>query len=374
MAIYVYNTKQQALNSKKIAELISFTSNDFGGLISNIEEPIIFSEDDDPKWYWNALMQNTVAQFIGGGVDVEYDVPQQGYEGYPKSFSPGINMWGLDVTVPSADSTIKTNNYTAASIVQVSCSSIEIDNLYVVINYPSGSPVENGYFEYDSSTEKYSASTDTNVEPGKEYYYEIANEAFKVTGAQFSNHDPIPFEYYGNTVWVDENRFFIPFCFIDSNRMPHSMIFNRDKTGYESFLSARTYYHLLNEIGNHFVFRIGGPVKGDIGDLNITDNILKNKVNENNGVVIKRPILDIDTATDPDDLNHVLLRNEISGKIYKTDSAYIIPIRHGGTSASSVEVARTNLGFNYGINDPSGEPTKVDTGAVDEGAVYFKLL
>ena len=377
MAIYVYNTKQQALTSKKIAELFSFTSNDFAGLISNSEQPIVFSEN---TWYWNPELQNTLAKFMGGGVDIEYDIPvspspQGADEIYPKSFTPGgYYMWGLDIGVPADDSTIQTNNYTAAKIVEVACSNIEIKNLYIVVNYPSGNPEENGYYEYDPSTETYILSSDTEVDLSKEYYYEIADETFQVTNAAFSNNDPISFEYYGNTVWITNNRFFIPFCFIDENGNTYSMLFNRDKTGYESFLSARTYYHLLNELGNQFVFRIGGPEKGDIGDLNITNNVIKNKVDEDTGIEIKKPIFDIYQATDPDDLNHILLRNETSGKIYKTDPAYIIPIKHGGTSANSVEIARTNLGFNYGATDPSGIPTKIDTGEVDEGAVYFKLL
>lgn len=50
----------------------------------------------------------------------------------------------------------------------------------------------------------------------------------------------------------------------------------------------------------------------------------------------------------------------------KSDFNHIQTVDKGGTNATTVEAARTNLGFTYGTTEPSGTPS---TG---EGSVYFK--
>lgn len=45
----------------------------------------------------------------------------------------------------------------------------------------------------------------------------------------------------------------------------------------------------------------------------------------------------------------------------------VIAIKHGGTNANTVEVARQNLGFTYGTEAPSTSPTTGD------GSIFFKV-
>lgn len=381
MAIYVYNTKQQALTSKKIAELFSFTLNDFGGLISNVENPILFDSTESKKsWNWAVP---TPVELVGGGLKIECDVNSSDYTF--NNDSSCYHLYGLDITVPSSDSSILNNKFTerAANIIQLDCEEIEKKSLYIVVNYPSGNPSTNQYYEYSSQGSEengeYILSEDTEVDDNKVYYYLLPNYSYTITNAIFnrSTDEKYTFDYYGNTVWLpaessDMIRFFIPICSIDKEGNMDCMIFNRDKTGYESFLTARTYYHLLQELGNKFVFREGGPTKGDIGDLNITDNIIKNKENINNGVNIIKPILDIDESVVPD-LDHILFIDKDTKRVYKTKDDYTIPIKHGGTSANQELDARKNLGFTYGPDDPTITPKRIN-GDIDEGAVYFKLL
>ena len=373
MAIYVYNTKQQELNSKKLAELISFSSNDFSGLISNIQDPIVIESDE---WRWNVSLQNTLVDFMGGGVDIGYDIPTDSY-----SFTQqGCSVYGLVITVPSVTSNPTTNVYNTenAYLAEIPCSNIEVKDLFIMVSNPIGDPSQKNYYEY-SNTGNYILSSDTSVDLSKVYYYKISNESFKVTDAEFDSSTTISFEYFGNTVWVNKSsgKFFIPFCGKIDNGEYISMIFNRDKAGYESFLSARTYYNLLMELGNKFVFRSGGEKLGDIGQLNITDNKITNQADPTSGVSIDKPIFSgVEISNEPADLNRLVLLNDTSGLVYKTNDKYIIPIKHGGTSAGEKDKARENLGFYVGPDDPNviGKvPLKTDS-TKDINAIYFKIL
>ena len=336
MAIYVYNTKQQALNSKKIAELFSFTSNDFAGLISNLQFPIVAGEN---SWSWAPSLINTQAALMGGGVDIAYDVDDTVY-----AFNYECSIWGLEIGVPDPNANIATNTYGKAVITEIPCTSIGRDNLYFIINL------------------------------GKVYYFMLENEVFKVSGATFAELEQAKsFDYYGNTVWITSERFFIPFCGIYNGEII-PMLFNRDKSGYESFLTARTYYNLLMELGNQFVWRVGGPTLGDVGDLNITDNYITNKENAEDGVKVDRPTITNTTATTNLPLADKLLYVDENGKIYRSNDNYIVTINHGGTGGNREDMARKGLGFTYGTEDPSAEPKKRVDGTTDIGAVYFKLL
>ena len=364
MAIYVYNTKQQALNSKKIAELFSFTSNDFAGLISNLQFPIVAGEN---SWSWAPSLINTQAALMGGGVDIAYDVDDTVY-----AFNYECSIWGLEIGVPDPNANIATNTYGKAVITEIPCTSIGRDNLYFIINFPSGNPSEKAYYEFTENG--YVLSEDTEVQEGKVYYFMLENEVFKVSGATFAELEQAKsFDYYGNTVWITSERFFIPFCGIYNGEII-PMLFNRDKSGYESFLTARTYYNLLMELGNQFVWRVGGPTLGDVGDLNITDNYITNKENAEDGVKVDRPTITNTTATTNLPLADKLLYVDENGKIYRSNDNYIVTINHGGTGGNREDMARKGLGFTYGTEDPSAEPKKRVDGTTDIGAVYFKLL
>jgi hypothetical protein len=242
------------------------------------------------------------------------------------------------------------------------------------VNFPSGNPSAKNYYEYGENG--YVKSQDTSVVDGKEYYYQLENEVFVIIGAAFANTgQPKTFEYYGNTCWITNDRFFIPFCGLCNGEVI-PMLFNRDKTGYESFLTARTYYHLLQELGNKFVWRVGGETLGDVGDLNITDNYITNKKNTEDGVKIDRPILtNVSTSGTSQSMylaDSMLILDE-NGMLRKAVD-YRVPVDHGGTAAKNQGGARLNLGFSNGTTDPEAPPTPRVDGNVDIGAVYFKIL
>ena len=475
MAIYVYNTKQQELNSKKLAELFSFASNDFCGLISSAETPIDIDISNN-SWDWStgAFTENQI-KLMGGGVNIAYE---KGTDTYPKFFNfdnSTSGIYGFDITIPDTNASILTNSYQNlyANLRQVACSNIELVPLISPVMNPSGNPNEKGYYEltsviteslpivdaevrgvytvshyikeivsitydgniisnysidendttyrtikinrrvdttsgvdtievvYRTNGPSYVLSPDTSIIENKKYYYALENNAFRVIGAKFDS-EGVTFDYYGNTVWISKpsNRFFIPICGKSQDGTLYSMIFNRDKEGYESFLTARTYYQLIKDLGDQFVWRVGGETLGDIGDLNITDNIIKNK-SVNTGVEIVNPIFNgkeldtksyreysgtkynVDNILSNVNLNKVLLVDE-DNNIKVTDNTYKIPISHGGTGGGTPTIARKNLNILYGEEDPNEAniipyrltlATDTDKGKTkDYGALYFKIL
>ena len=165
--LHVYNTKQQALNARKIAELFSFTSNDFGGMVSSVENPVVFSTENSYNWSWNTNL-GTQLHFIGGGVDISCDIDLAESWTFIQDTSENKKyyMWGLDVTIPSDKSSIITDVYdsNSAKIAQIACQEITFDYLYAAIEYPSGNPHEKEYYEYSDLELNYVISEDTEVD------------------------------------------------------------------------------------------------------------------------------------------------------------------------------------------------------------------
>lgn len=417
MAINVYNTKQQALNAEKLAELFSFSTNDFGGLVSS-DLPIAFSKDANNKWMWSWVgEEGDTFKFIGGGIDIDYiKEPNEVGRTLENNY-----FYALHVTVPDPSASITTDKYSVnnAIITQFSCTDIIQSDIYLpviiptgnpkydgyyeyVLQYievqnPEGNPSEQGWYEYDELNDDYIVSQDTQVDLEKTYYIneyiyirsndeEVDNEKVYYTKAPecivvLKNVDVNgtgtyrDIEYYGNTCWVSNNSFIIPICgWNTSYETPIVLVFNRNKTGYESFLTARTYYHILKQLEDIFVFRAGGPTKGDIGQLNITNNIISNK-DESNVSIDSPKLLNIDNSVVNEISRNILLTDD-DGNVMKSSPQYIIPVQHGGTSSNNRSQARKNLGIYYGKGTPEnvvGVPKKFD-GSVDTGAVYFKIL
>ena len=406
MAIRIYNTQNQALNAKKMADLLSFATDDFAGVIvddwddSSIQNPTIYDSSNN-SWYWNQNLKNKQITFVGAGISLEYDVPAVNNSTGAGKFSYPINnytyLFGLDVIVPNKSSSIVSDNG-RIWLSYALCSSIEQSDRYIVVTNPSGNPALKEYYEYISSS--YVLTQDTSVIANKVYYYRIEKEAFKVEGAQFIDRTTDQgtflsgktFEYYGNTIWIQKNlqydggivdRFFIPICYRynDGGTLRgSSMIFRRDKSAYRSFLSAQAYNNLLQEIGDKFVWKAGGTKKGDIGELNVTGKIISNKDVNSNGVIINFPIFNNvsrlankSEGSRSSGLNSILVLDE-DNKPKKIHNNFIVDRSHGGTGAADIDIARRNLHFSYGTSIPKNIPYLLDNKTKDYGAVYFKII
>lgn len=389
MAIRVYNTKQQELNSKKISELFLFSTNDFAGLISDVETPVICSAD---CWKWNEEFDGKEISLVGNGVSIGFDVDATKEYTYVVTNNSSTGVWGFDITVPNINASVVTNTFTPpnASLSFIPADSVTRDWMYFIVENPTGNPSFNGYYEFEGNN-RYVETQDTEVDDEKVYYVR-GGESYTVTNARFivpgtTTDIFTTFDYFGNTIRVTEDRFFIPVCGHNATGyIP--MLFNRDKAGYESFLSARTYMYLLKALGDQFVWRKGGKILGDIGNLNVTDNAITNKFHTtgrddeivpearfiNNGdIVIQSPAF---TGIRPQagdlSLQDVLRMDTTTGKVYVCTD-FVTTIERGGTGATNEGDARQNLNITSGTSDPSGEPTR-SVGGADIGAIYLKIL
>lgn len=422
MAFNIYNTEYQSLNAKKMAELLSFATDDFAGVIttgwteSAIQTPTSYNQEKD-SWCWNQTIKNEQITFVGGGINIGYDIPAindtEGTGRFKYPDNDDIYIAGLDVIVPHSKASILSDNG-RIWLTYVKCSSVKKTNRYVVVASPSGNPAQKGYYEYNAYGE-YVITKNTTVESGKVYYYQIQNETFSVKDALFVDRTRsvtalLPardFQYYGNTIWIqrgilytDESnntstvdRFFIPICYryksSEDNKLHGvSMIFRRDKSSYQTILSADAYNNLLQECGDKFVWRTGGttdyPRRGDIGTLNITGRTIKSI--DDGLVIISKPkfinttrIEDKKVGRRADGLtNLVVLDDGIPKKIHNN---FVIGRSHGGTGANDINSARANMHFYSGRIHPAESskdyvkrPKRLDGKTADIGAIYFKII
>ena len=388
MAIRIYNTKQQGLNANKLSKILSFTDNNFSGLISeckNASGEVVDSItiNSNNTWQWNSILENTVISFLSGGILVDYDVPissnaqlESEEDRYPKEFANKNCMWGMLVYVNDDNTNIL--SHLKPQIIQVQCGKIELVNQYFEILEPYGNPSLQSYYEKvlvlnpNENSESYIESEDTVVDPSKTYYYKLESSTYRITNPNITGlTTSTVWEYYGNTLWIKEgDSFFIPFvCKDDSNNIS-SMVFNRDGKSYESFLCLRTYYQLLRGFNDTFVWRKGGKTLGDIGNLNITGNIISNK--EGGRVIIDKLSL---SNLNSGNLSR-LLTLSADDQIEVTTN-YIMPIGGGGTGANNTQTAKNNLGFYYGTSDPNVvAPRKQDGSSIIPipGDVYFQII
>ena len=526
MGFHVYNTPNQALKAEKLAEILSYISNDFAGVVvddlsdSALNSPTLidYIEIEDPSgnpqnnnyyeyldgigyfpskdtsvqlektyyrytgyWIWNKWLQGKQITFIGGGINIGYDVPSPNYEdssedaGYWQFPADGNEyIYGIDVIVPSDNASIS-SDAGRVWLTYAKYDNIYKTNLYITVDNPSGNPNTKGYYEYISMTAvqdptgnphdngwyenigkvnedpKYVITNDTAVDPNKVYYidyiltedtqvvsdkvyyYVIKNEAVRVENAVFVNRDnredspvfldPLTFEYYGNTVWIQKEgftyngvkakRFFIPLCYRSLNSMGgyynNNIVFRRDNKSYNSFLSARTYYNLLDELSGKFVHRSGGRTKGDIGYLNVTGATIKRHDYDDFDHVVSINRLHLTGIPVKENTNADKTRQYVSnmlvlggtgeanndpvrggykrGRIYRTSDNWVISLKHGGTGAIDRDEARKKLHFYYDTRIPTGSetkgkepgyyyirPKKVDDTTLDYGAVWFRIL
>lgn len=82
-----------------------------------------------------------------------------------------LSSAGSNVYVPSTDTEVQhTYKKSEDEAVDSDKDYYEYVTIYILITNPTGKPIEQGYYEFDSTTETYSPSTDVAIVTGKDYY------------------------------------------------------------------------------------------------------------------------------------------------------------------------------------------------------------
>ena len=371
MANNLFNYTSQKLNAEGLRQINSFNSYNFAGIIGN-ELPF---ERTSFEVTLKATEEKPVFM-LGGGLllsfteDLVFNLISDKMLGYIK------------VTLDENTGTVITDAYSGILVSAARCEYAELNKGYTIYSVVDTledevDPHLVGYYEYEDGT--YTASTDTVADPTKTYYtkYDSSNFAFSAP-TDFGN---ATYNYNGGTIWVADNSFIIPLCLRLGTEVEY-VVKVKDLRDLEGFLSLESYSKLKAYCEGTFVWTVGGQdevtapdgtvhKKGDIGGLNVTDNMITTQ-DEDPVEVSSLRIQDLIDSS-PDDRLYV----DEFGNI-KTDPDYMTPVERGGTwtdtnwdSTKPRFSAKQNLGIYYGTLDPNNTyPVNPPV----EGDIYLQII
>lgn len=338
----VFNLKNQSLNANILTLINQYNSNNYGGVIINDETDDIITDNG------SGSITISNATYMGNGIAMAVDE-------YSHILS-SKDLLCLHVTLSSTDSRnlISGNDVIEYEIISnTTITSAPMRYYYIPVEYPSGSPADNNWYEYDSTSHSFNLSTDVEVDSTKVYYifYESSNVSFT-----YNSNNKV---YDGSAITISNNEFIIPICYYSGTELI-KIVLQKNLKSFKEKLSDEAYSALKDYCEKTFVWRKGGETFGDIGNLNITDEVIKNK---NGGLVkIINPQFDIQNTTA---IEKSILTVNSDGTVNNFISN--LPITNGGTGADNKKSAKTNLGISYGTASASSR-------SGSEGDIYFRIV
>lgn len=311
MSFQIYNLKNEQLNSTELRRLLNFCADNYAGVLSK-DTPVKLYPDNK-EWDFGT---NNNLNFIGEGILFNY----QG----------------------TKNKEVLANNELAV---------LEVNTDTKLFNILSESADNNISFKKVACTSIVKAEVKKDdVVVGYDYTLTIDGKAY---------------EYRANALIVNDHVFYIPLV-LNNNGTLELLLQNRDKSSLESFLTADSYAKLKKYMDETFVWRVGGAEKGNVGDLNITDDTITNHKGDNSININIRKFRLPSLIEDKSNRIDILVRgaNDTLG------TRIALPIENGGTGATTKQLAKFNLGFQYGTQDPSHG----FVGTSQEGDIYFKIL
>lgn len=318
MSFSAYNLKNQKLSSDNLRTLLQFCSDNYAGAIySNTGENPININGGTISFNANEV------DFIVGGYLLHYngqDAPignvTLGSDSPNKLFGIVINQTAIE----------NSNKITSNSI----------ENVYVgLISEINGKSVLRIY--------KSDANDSYTIDFGDESW--VYKEDTKV----FNSVTLL------NSGTIDgENIYIIPLAAITTANEVVQLLGYRTKSALEEYLSENALSSLKLNLENTFTWRTGGELKGDIGDLNITDNIISSKTD-----VIQ---LDSDLNLGSNKANKVLMTDN-NGNVV----ADVVTVDKGGTGGTDKNTAKNYLGIYWGSTLPSAS-------SYQDGDIFLKVI
>lgn len=379
MATNLFNYTSQKLNAESLRQINSFNSYNYAGIVGK-DYPLSTEEDEDfERNGYRVTLKATESDpvvFLGAGLVLTQNSDLL----FKMIYSQSIGY--IKVTLDPNTGTILTDEYSGIESGVAPLDFIDIKKNYTIYSVVNALSEDLNpslyYYEYEDGT--YTPTTDETVDDTKTYYskYESSNIAFRATNA-FGN---TIYNYNGNTIWVSDNVFIIPICVRNGSTIEY-VVKLRDLKDLEGFLSLESYSRLRQYCEGTFVWTVGGQEevtapdgtvhkKGDIGSLNVTDNLISSNVDDVPVAVESLQIQDFKDASEDD-----RLYVDNFGNLQK-DSDYKTPVKRGGTyiennwdETKPRYSAKQNLGIYYGTLDPS---STFPINPPVEGDIYLKII
>lgn len=314
MSFNIFNVKNHSLNAEMRIKIDGFSTDNFGGILST-EEPIDISTTP-PSFVEDSTL------FLCAGRILE----------------------AANVTLPAVNSS---SNLAYLEVVF----NEEADN--ITTDVTSNISVKTAQ---STITPHVVEDEETGEELG-EYY------SFTLGGNEY--------DYMGQAVLVD-GKYIIPLY----DATYGLLVWYKDKSSLESFLSAAAYAALKKYIEENFVWRVGGTTKGDVGNLNVTGNKIAG-IHGNGTVILQRPCIDLTLPqtrkTDYIAADTYIRVTDTGEETVYTDWA--VQPNHGGIGNSAHRDqrgdARQILGIFSGTADPNVASLPY---TVSDGDIYFKII
>lgn len=319
---FIYNVENHRLFAKKLSELGEFCSNNYGGAVGG--STVIEVNGKGAKWL------DTNAKFICAGTMIDVQTTP---DEIISALSNQFEMCVLELdTAHLINDNILTDETGSVVIKTITCTNI----------------------------------VQTEITTGSgEYKYDITI-------------DGDTYEYAGNTIKLSDTRYIVPlFCLLTNDGDATIMVKSMDKSSLESFLNKTAYEKLKAYAENTFVWHDGGDEptldgshkKGDIGNINITNNTISSE----GKIEISSNIQDVEITSLPSSTSTaaraIVIDND---RLYKANA---LSIEAGGTSANDRGTAKKNLGIAYGDNDGNNPSTNPPAGLSPvEGDIYLWIV
>lgn len=380
MATNLFNYTNQKLSADELRQINSFNSYNYAGIVgSKSVSPFEYSGNFVTL---KATEFNPIV-FLGGGLLLNQT------SDLLINMTTNKSLAYLEINLDNNKGNILTDESEGVTLKYAQCSDIVFKKSYTtfaLVTQADGNPSESGYYEYISDTNTYVLSSNASVIPEKSYYIKFESSNFTFKSDTFGNKT---FTYFGNTIWITDRIFIIPLI-IRLNDKFEEVVGIQDLRDLEGFLSLEAYSKLKAYCEGTFVWTVGGEEeviapdgtkhkKGDIGELNITGNVIKNLRNRgtDQNPVYSDPVeitnLNIQSLQGGTDKDRLVVDENGNLQLVKN---YKVPVVDGGTYLESNwdennpwKSAKTNLHIRYGTGDPSS----VYTTPV-EGDIYLKIV
>lgn len=334
MAIFsAYNLKNQKLSSDSLRSILQFCTDNYAGSIysSTGNNPIEISSNV-------VTLTADVVDFIVGGYLLNYTkddtTPQM-------MLGSDNNLFGL---VINFDST----TVDGGVIQNTNIKENKINGVYLDIVYSlTGETTTNNI----SITQNNSGSF--NIVDG-DTTWEYKEDSKTFTNITLKNNGHIT----GNCIYI------IPLAgFVNGESV--NLLGYRTKTSLEEFLTGSALEKLKNELetlfNERFTWKSGGTDKGNIGNINITDNTIKS-INDTERINFDTKYLNVENVRGQ---NGWALITNSDGDAYKG----VVSVEQGGTGAMNASMARMHLGIYSGTTLPT-----LPNDNYPIGTIYLKII